>query len=164
MAINEPFIAEVQQEAVATRKMLERIPPETFDWKPHEKSMTMKRLSVLVADMFGWLVFMVDEPELDFAKGYEQADPKSTKDLVDFFDKQLAAGIQSLRNADDARFSEGWKLRNGDDIYMETTKLEVIRQTINHMVHHRGQLSVYLRLKDIAVPPIYGPSADEGSM
>jgi uncharacterized damage-inducible protein DinB len=164
MTINEPFVAEVQQEAIATRKMLERIPPETFDWKPHEKSMTMKRLAVLVADMFGWLVFMVDEPELDFAKGYEQADPKSTQELVDFFDKQLAAGIQSLKNADDARFGENWKLRNGDDIYMETTKLEVIRQTINHMVHHRGQLSVYLRLNDIAVPQIYGPSADEGSM
>jgi len=164
MSINKPFIAEVQQEAVATRKMLERIPPETFDWKPHEKSMTMSQLAVLTADMFGWLSFMTDEDELDFAKGYEQPKPSTTQELVDFFDKQLAGGVQSLTNAADPIFSQNWKLRNGDQIYMETTKLQVIRETINHMVHHRGQLSVYLRLNDIAVPPIYGPSADEGQM
>jgi uncharacterized damage-inducible protein DinB len=164
VSISAGFIKELGQEAVATRQMLERIPAETFDWKPHEKSMTMKRLAGLVADMFGWFVFMIDEDELDFAKGYEQPDPKSTKELTDWFEKKFAASLVSLRNADDARFSENWKLRNGDDIYMDTTKLEVVRQTINHMVHHRGQLSVYLRLKDIAVPAIYGPSADEGQM
>lgn len=164
MTINTGFIKEVEQEAVATRKMLERIPAETFDWKPHEKSMTMKRLAGLVADMFGWLEFMIDQDELDFAKGYEQPDPKSTQDLVDFFDKKLAAGLQSLRNAEDPVFSEKWTLRNGEDIYMVSSKLDIVRQTINHMVHHRGQLSVYLRLEDIPVPPIYGPSADEGEM
>jgi uncharacterized damage-inducible protein DinB len=164
MAIKDGFISEVQQEATATRQMLERIPAETFDWQPHEKSMTMKRLAGLVADMSGWFVFIIDEDELDFAKGYEQPNPKTTQDLVDFFDKRFAAGMQSLKNADDAVFSQNWKLRNGDDIYMETSKLDVVRQTINHMVHHRGQLSVYLRLKDIAVPAIYGPSADEGQM
>ena len=164
MSIAAGFIKEVEQEAEATRKMLERIPAETFDWQPHERSMTMKRLSVLVADMFGWLQFMVDEDELDFAKGYEQAEPKSTDDLVRFFDKRLAAGLASLRNAADPVFEQNWKLRNGEQIYMELSKLDVIRQTINHMVHHRGQLSVYLRLNDIPVPPIYGPSADEGQM
>src|SRR5688572_27057313 len=105
--------------------MPERIPAETFDWKPHEKSMTMKRLAGLVADMFGWFVFMIDEDELDFAKGYEQPDPKSTKELTDWFEKKFAASLVSLKNADDTRFSENWKLRNGDDIYMDTTKLEV---------------------------------------
>jgi uncharacterized damage-inducible protein DinB len=164
MSINTAFIAEVEQEAIATRKMLERIPPEDFDWKPHEKSMTMKRLAVLVADMFGWFVFMLENDELDFAKGYEQPDPKTTQDLVDVFDKKFAAAIGSLKSADDAVFSQRWTLRNGDQIYMEMSKLEVVRQTINHMVHHRGQLSVFLRLKDIPVPPIYGPSADEGQM
>ncbi len=164
MAIKDGFIAEVQQESVATRKMLESIPAESFDWKPHEKSMTMKRLAVLVADMFGWFTFMIEEDELDFAKGYEQPDPKTTQDLVDVFDKKLAAGIESLKNADDAVFSERWKLRTGDQVHMEMSKLEVVRQTINHMIHHRGQLSVFLRLKDIAVPSIYGPSADEGQM
>jgi uncharacterized damage-inducible protein DinB len=164
MAIRDAFVAEVEQESVATRKMLERIPTETFDWKPHEKSMSMKRLSVLVADMFGWLQFMIDQDELDFAKGYEQADPKTTQDLVNFFEKRFQDGITSLKEADDAVFSERWKLRNGDQIYMESSKLDVVRQTINHMIHHRGQLSVFMRLKDIAVPSIYGPSADEGQM
>ncbi len=139
MAINEAFIAEIQQEAIATRKMLERIPAETFDWKPHEKSMTMKQLSVLVADMFGWPVVMLDEDELDFAKGWKQADPKTTEELVDIFDQKAAAGVTSLKNAEDAVFAETWTMRNGDEIYMKLSKLDVVRQTINHMAHHRGQ-------------------------
>lgn len=164
MAINEGFVAEIKQEAVATRKMLERVSADTFDWKPHEKSMTMKRLAVLVADMFGWFVFEIEADELDFAKGYDQPDPKSADELVAVFDQKLAAGIKSLENADDAVFAERWKLRTGDKVHMETSKLEIVRQTINHMIHHRGQLSVFLRLKDIPVPSIYGPSADEGQM
>ena len=164
MPINERFLKEVEQESITTRKMLERIPAETFDWKPHEKSMTMKRLAGLTADMFGWLAFMIDEDELDFAKGYEQPNPQTTQDLVDFFDKRYADGIKSLKNAEDTVFSEKWTLRNGDDVYMVSSKLDVVRQTINHMIHHRGQLSVFMRLKDIAIPPIYGPSADEGQM
>jgi len=162
MAINEALIKELNEESVSTRKMLERIPAETFDWKPHEKSMTMKRLAGLVADMFGWFQFEIDEDELDFAKGYEQPDPKTTQDLVDWFDKKLAASLESLKNADDAVFSNNWKLRHGDNIFMDVTKNEIVRQTFSHMAHHRGQLAVYLRLKDIDVPEIYGPSADEG--
>ena len=144
--------------------MLKRIPAETFDWKPHEKSMSMKRLAGLVADMFGWFQFEIDADELDFAKGYEMPDPKTTQELVDFFEKRLSDGLTSLRGADDAKFSERWKLRRGDDIFMETSKLDIVRTTINHMVHHRGQLSVFMRLRDIPVPSIYGPTADEGQM
>lgn len=162
MTINTGFIKEVEQEAIATRKMLERIPAETFDWKPHEKSMSMSELAVLTAGMFGWIEMVLDEDELDFAKGYEQAKPTTTDELVEVFDKKLAAGIESLKNAEDAVFSENWTLRNGEEIYMTLPKLDVVRQTINHMSHHRGQLSVYLRLKDIPVPQIYGPTADEG--
>ena len=164
MGINQAFIKEVEQESISARAMLERIPAETFDWKPHEKSMSMRRLAVLVADMFGWLEFMIDQDKLDFAKGYTQPEPKTTQELVDFFDKQLAAGLASLKNAEDKVFYQNWTLRNGEQIYQVSSKLDVVRQTINHMVHHRGQLSVFLRLKDIAVPPIYGPSADEGQM
>lgn len=164
MTINQGFIKEIEQESTATRKMLERIPPETFDWKPHEKSMTMKRLSVLVADMFGWFQFEIDADELDFAKGYDMPDPKTTAELVDFFEKRLKDGLTSLRGADDAKFSERWKLRRDENVFMETSKLGIVRMTINHMVHHRGQLSVFMRLKDIPLPPIYGPTADEGQM
>ena len=164
MSINAGFIKEIEQESKSAREMLKRIPAESFDWKPHEKSMTMKRLAVLVADMFGWFQFEIDADELDFAKGYDMPDPKTAQDLVDFFEKRLNDGLTSLRGADDAKFSERWKLRRGENIFMETSRLEIVRQTINHMVHHRGQLSVFMRLKDIAVPPIYGPTADEGQM
>jgi uncharacterized damage-inducible protein DinB len=164
MKINEGFIKEIEEESKATREMLKRIPAKSFDWKPHEKSMTMKRLCVLVADMFGWLQFELDEPELDFAKGYDMPNPETTEELVDFFEKRLQDGLTSLRGSEDDRFAENWKLRRGDHIIMDTTKMEIVRQTINHMVHHRGQLSVFMRLKEIAVPPIYGPTADEGQM
>ena len=164
MAINEGFIKEIEQEARPTRTMLERIPPETFDWKPHEKSMTMKRLSVLTADMFGWFRFEIDADELDFAKGYDMPDPKTTQELVEFFDKRYKDGLNSLKNANDAKFSERWKLLRGENVFMETSKLGIVRMTINHMVHHRGQLSVFMRLKDLPIPPIYGPTADEGQM
>lgn len=159
--IGAEFLKEVESEANATRKCLERIPENLFAWKPHEKSMSMQRLSVLVADMFGWLEFMIDADELDFAKGYTQPEPKTTQELVDFFDKRLAAGSTSLNNADDSVFSQNWTMRNGADIYVVNSKLGVVRQTINHMVHHRGQLTVYLRLNEIPVPAIYGPSADD---
>lgn len=164
MSINESFIKEIEQESRSAREMLKRIPAETFDWKPHEKSMSMKRLAGLVADMFGWFQFEIDADELDFAKGYEMPDPKTTQELVDFFEKRLSDGLTSLRGADDAKFSERWTLRRGDDIFMETSKLDIVRTTINHMVHHRGQLSVFMRLRDIPVPSIYGPTADEGQM
>ena len=145
-------------------RKLKRITPDLFDWKPHEKSMTMRQLSGLVADMYGWFEFIVDQPELDFAKGYEQAESKTTDDLVAWFEKKYAAGLNSFKNAPDKRFDQQWTLRNGDQILMTLTKDEVCRQTFGHLAHHRGQLSVYLRLNNIPIPSIYGPSADEGSM
>ncbi|HEY2847435.1 MAG TPA: DinB family protein [Pyrinomonadaceae bacterium] len=164
MSIGETFAKDLENESRSGREMLERIPTEKFDWKPHEKSMTMKRLAGLVADMYGWFQFIVDEPELDFAKGYEQPSPETTDDLVKWMDKKFAAGLKSLREAPDARFNEEWKLRRGEQVFMTTTKGEMCRQTFGHLAHHRGQLSVYLRLNDIPVPQIYGPTADEGSM
>src|SRR6476646_9027807 len=110
MSINEGFIKEIEQESKSAREMLKRIPAEGFDWKPHEKSMTMKRLAVLVADMFGWFQFAIDADELDFAKGYDMPDPKTTEELVDYFEKRLKDGLTSLKGANDAKFSERWKL------------------------------------------------------
>jgi uncharacterized damage-inducible protein DinB len=164
MPISDAFIQEIENESKSSRAMLERIPAELFDWKPHEKSMSMGQLATLVADMFGWFVFEIDHDELDFAKEYEYSKPQNTDELVKLIDDKLQAGLQSVRNADDAVFSQNWKLRTGEQVHMELPKLDIVRQTINHLVHHRGQLSVYLRLKDIPVPSIYGPSADEGQM
>ena len=162
MAINEAFIGELQHEAATTRKLLERIPAETFDWKPHEKSMSMHRLATHVADMFGWFQPTLEQDELDFANGYEEPKPANTEELVAIFDKNVAAAMESLQKTDDAAFMNDWTLRNGEQIYFTMPKAGVIRSFVmNHIVHHRGQLSVYLRLNDIPVPSIYGPSADE---
>ena len=167
MSLNDAFIAELQQEAVATRKCLERIPDNKFDWKPHEKSFTMSRLATHIAEMVGWATDVVEKPEMDFAAGdeYKPFEPKTTAELVEYFDKNLADATESLKNASDEEMMENWKLRNGEEVYFDMPRIQVLRGMVfNHIVHHRGQLSVYLRLNDISVPALYGPSADEGLM
>lgn len=164
--IASAFIAEMQQEAAVARKCLERVPAEKFDWKPHEKSMAFGSLASHVAEMFGWTGATLQHPELDFAKmDYKPLDPASNEDLVEFFDKTVAEAIDVLRNTPDEVFMEPWTLRNGETVYFTLPKVAVMRSMVmNHIIHHRGQLSVYLRLNDIPVPSIYGPSADEGQM
>ena len=166
MSISDAFVGELQQEAAATRKCLERIPEDKFDWKPHEKSFTMIRLATHIAEMVSWAKDTVEKPELDFAgQDFKPFEPKTTAELVEYFDAQYAAATESLKNVSDAVMMENWKMRNGEKIYVDLPRVQVMRGFIfNHIVHHRGQLSVYLRLRDIPVPPIYGPSADEGEM
>jgi len=160
------LIGELQQEAATTRKCLERIPAETFDYKPHEKSMTMRSLAVHVAEMTGWTIETVNKTELDFATmDYKPFEPATTAELVEYFDKILAEAIESLKGASDESMMEDWTLRNGDTVYFTMPRIQVLRGMVfNHIVHHRGQLSVYMRLNDIPVPALYGPSADEGQM
>jgi len=160
------LIAELENEGKTTRTILERIPPEKFDWKPHDKSMTMSRLATHVAEMHSWTVSTVKDAEIDFAKfDYKPFEPKTTEDLVGLFDKSYNEAIEALKGASDEIWSEPWSLKNGETTYFTMPKIAVIRtMVLNHIVHHRGQLSVYLRLNDISVPPIYGPSADEGQM
>jgi len=166
MSINESFIAELQQEAIATRKCLERIPEDKFGWKPHEKSFTMSKLAAHVAETLDWVNEIIKTPELDFAAyDYKPFEPKTTAELVEFFDKNLVAAEEALKNASDKTMMENWKLRNGEEIYFEMPRAQVLRgMAFNHLINHRGQLSVYLRLNDIPVPALYGPSADEGTM
>jgi len=160
------LIAELEHEGATTRKVLERIPPETFDWKPHEKSMTMGRLATHVAEMHGWTKHTVEEPELDFAKfDYKPFEPKTTEELVQHFEKSFNEAIETLKGASDEIWFEPWSLKNGETTYFTMPKVVVMRSMVlNHIVHHRGQLSVYLRENNIPVPPMYGPSADEGQM
>jgi uncharacterized damage-inducible protein DinB len=157
------LIGELQLEAATTRKCLERIPAEKFDYKPHEKSMTMGRLAVHVAEMTGWVVETVNKTELDFATlDYKPLEPQTTEELVGFFDKILAESIEALQNISDEAMMENWTLRNGEEIYFTMPRIQVLRGMVfNHIIHHRGQLAVYLRLNDIPVPALYGPSADE---
>ena len=164
--ISSALIAEMEQEATTTRRCLERVPAEKFGWKPHEKSMEFGKLAVHVSEMFGWTPPTLQQSELDFAKmDYKQYEPATTDDLLEFFDKTVAEAISALRNTTDEQFIEPWSLRNGEKVYFTMPKIAVMRAfVLNHIIHHRGQLSVYLRLNDIPVPSIYGPSADEGEM
>jgi uncharacterized damage-inducible protein DinB len=166
MSISDGFISELQHEAATTRKCLERIPESSFDWKPHEKSMSMVRLATHVAEMFDWVKETVSKTEMDFAtQEYKPFEPQTTADLVEFFDKRLAGAIEALQNVPDEAMFEKWRLRNGEEIFFEMMRVQVLRGMVfNHILHHRGQLSVYLRMNDIPVPALYGPSADEGVM
>ncbi len=160
------LIAEMEHEAAVTRTCLERISADKFDWKPHEKSMTFGRLASHIAEMFAWTPSTMEHAELDFSKmDYKPFEPSTTEELVEYLDKNVAEAVASLRSSADERFMENWTMRNGEQVYFTMPKVAVMRSFVmNHIVHHRGQLSVYLRLNDISVPSIYGPSADEGQM
>lgn len=160
------LIAEMQQEAAVARTCLERVPADKFDWKPHEKSMPFGKLAVHIAEMFNWTAVTLQQPELDFSKfDYKPLEPATTEELVEYLDKNVAEALDVLRNTTDDVFMENWTMKNGETVYFTLPKVAVMRSFVmNHIVHHRGQLSVYLRLNDIAVPSIYGPSADEGQM
>jgi uncharacterized damage-inducible protein DinB len=166
MGIGDALHGEMEQEAATTRKLLERIPADKFAWKPHEKSMGMGQLASHIAEMFDWTKPTLEQPELDFSKfDYKPFAPTSGDELLEFFDKNVAIALETLKNTADETFFEPWTMRNGEQIYFTMPKAVTMRSFVmNHIVHHRGQLSVYLRLNDIPVPAIYGPSADEGQM
>lgn len=160
------FLNELENEAQVTRSVLERIPTDKFDWKPHEKSMSMGRLASHVAEMFGWTEATLKNDVLDFSTmDYKPYEPQTTQDLLEFFDKQIETTRLHLSETSDETFLTDWTMRNGEQVYFTHPKVAVMRAFVmNHIIHHRGQLSVYLRLNDIPVPAIYGPSADEGQM
>ena len=160
------FLAELENEAKVTRTCLERVPADKFDWKPHEKSMTFGRLASHCAEMFGWTKETLKQDVLDFATAdFKPFEPKSTEELLAFFDERIATAKRVLGETPDETFMTDWTMRNGEQVYMTMPKVAVMRSFVmNHIIHHRGQLSVYLRLNDIPVPSIYGPSADEGQM
>jgi uncharacterized damage-inducible protein DinB len=127
----------------------------------------MLRLATHVAEMVGWAKDTVVKSEIDFAsgEGYKPFEPKTTAELVEFFDKNLTEATEALKNASDEALMQNWKLRNGEQVYYDMPRIQVLRAMVfNHIINHRGQLSVYLRLNDIPVPALYGPSADEGTM
>lgn len=124
--------------------------------------MTMHSLATHVTDMFGWFSPTLEADELDFANGYDQPKPETTEELVALLDKNIEAAMGSLKKTDDEAFRKNWTLCNGEEVYFEMPKIAASRSFIlNHIVHHRGQLSVYLRLNDIQVPAIYAPRANE---
>lgn len=160
------FLGELENEAKTTRAVLERVPADKFDWQPHEKSMKMGRLAVHVAEMFGWTKVTLKSDVLDFSTmDMTPFEPRTTDELLAFFDDQIANAKAILAETSDETFMTDWTMRNGETVYFTMPKVAVMRTFVmNHIIHHRGQLSVYLRLNDIPVPSIYGPSADEGQM
>jgi len=156
------FLKEMEQEAQTTRKMLQRVPTDKFQWRPHPKSMSMQQLATHIAELPTWVTMVLNTSELDFAKNeYKPAVINNTEELLEYFEKNLKEGKQSLEKATEEDLLPDWTLRNGEQIYSVDKKYEVIRMAYCQIVHHRAQLGVFLRLLDIPIPGSYGPSADE---
>ena len=154
------LLQELEAEAPASRKCLERIPENLFAWKPHEKSMTLGYLALLVAEIPKWIQQMIETSEIDFAT-FQHFEPKTTAELVNHFDENLIAARKALQQVSDAALAQPFFLKNQGQVLFSSPKMENIGSSINHLVHHRGQLTVYMRLNDLPVPSIYGPSADD---
>ena len=160
MSISESFVPEFDQEMVITRRLLERVPSEKGTWKPHQKSFSLGHLAQLVSRMPGWITNEMRETAHDLggSQGYSY---EKTEALLAEFDRNVkeARGALAARDED---FMVPWSLKSGDRVFFTLPRVAVVRQTINHLIHHRGQLSVYLRLVDVPLPSIYGPTADVG--
>ena len=166
MKLTDLFLSELESEAAATRRTLERVPDGRSDWKPHEKSMSMGRLAALVASMPSWIDMVIHMDELDIhppgGPAYRAQETNTSKDLVEAFDGHVAAARRVLAGTTEEHLMTPWRLLSGGQLMSERPRYAVIRDGVfNHLAHHRGQLTVYLRLNGASVPAIYGPSADE---
>lgn len=161
----ESFVRELEHESIGTKKMLALVPADKADWKPHEKSMPLKDLAMHIADLPTWITMGLTTRELDFATSpYNPQICNGGEELVACYEKNAAAAKAALLNCEDALLEEMWTLRNGNTVYMTESKLEVLRHSYCQIVHHRAQLGVYLRLLNIPIPGVYGPSADDQGM
>lgn len=159
--IAELLLAQVDREAPATRRAIERAPEGKDDWKPHPKSMPLGYLTALVSTMFGWIATMVETEYLDLATG-SRPSATTREDRLALFDQSVANARRALSSTTDEHLAKPWQLRVGGTVADEKPRHIMITDTFSHLAHHRGQLTVYLRLNDQAVPSIYGPTADEG--
>lgn len=161
MTLSQMFLPEFEQEMTVTRRLLERVPTERGSWKPHEKSFSLGHLAQLVSWMPGWITKALRDTRLDLS-GASRYSLEKTEDLLAGFDRNVKEAREALAAASDADFQVPWSLTMGDRVLFTMPRVAVVRQNINHLVHHRGQLTVYLRLVDVPLPSIYGPTADEG--
>ncbi|HEX6575204.1 MAG TPA: DinB family protein [Gemmatimonadaceae bacterium] len=161
MTIAQTLLPEFDQEMATTRRLIERVPTEKREWKPHPKSFSIGHLAQLLSWMPGWITSTLTTDSLNLAGGTGYS-YETTETLLELFDKNVREGRAAIEKSSDADFDQPWSLKMGDRVLMTMPRGVTTRQHINHLVHHRGQMSVYLRLLDIAVPSIYGPTADEG--
>ena len=159
-SISATLLPEFDQEMATTRRVLERVPTDKGTWKPHAKSFSLAHLAQLVSWMPGWITNALHETELNLA-GAGRYSNETTESLLKMFDDNVKAARAAIAKSKDTDYEVDWSLKYGDRVIFTQPRAAVIRQNINHLVHHRGQLSVYLRLIDVPVPSIYGPTADE---
>jgi uncharacterized damage-inducible protein DinB len=169
MKMTDFFLAELEREAAGTRRVLERVPDGRNDWKPHAKSMPLGYLAALVATMLSWIDFMINRDELDIqAPGSAKFKPRemsTSRELAQALDESVAKARAALTSTTDEHLMTLWRFVTGGHVASEQPRHIMIQDAVfNHLAHHRGQLTVYLRLNDAPVPAIYGPSADEGGM
>lgn len=157
------MITELEHEAASTRRLLERVPEEKLSWKPHEKSMSLGQLSLHVASLPGAIANLLTKNGLDVATAnFRPAEAKSRGELLEALERSLANAREVLGGLNDQQAMETWKMTKGDKEVFAIPKVAMVRTILlNHWYHHRGQLTVYLRLLDVSLPSVYGPSADE---
>ncbi|MCZ7609937.1 MAG: DinB family protein [Ignavibacterium sp.] len=163
MLLTKLLIEEIEQEAINTKKMLERVPAEKFDWRPHEKSMTLKQLAVHIANLSKRPAQIITTKYLDLAdSSIKKPEINNTKDLLKEFEEGTSQSIDALKSVSDDNLNVNWIMRRGEHIIINMPKAAAIRNMgLSHLYHHRAQLGVYLRLLDIPVPGMYGQSADD---
>jgi len=169
MPISAALLPEFDHEMATARTVIDRLPEDKYGWAPHDKSMKAGRLASHIAEMPGWGVASLTQDALDLAPvggpQYEALNAASKKALLEAFDKNVAACRAAIAATSDETFMKTWDLKRAGQTLMTMPKIAVVRTfVLNHIIHHRGQLSVYLRLTGAPVPSIYGPSADEGGM
>ncbi len=167
MKLTDFFSAQLEREVARSRRALERVPEGRGDWKPHPKSMALGYLSTLVATMPDWVAMMIDQDELDLnppgGGGYKALSPANNRELLEAHEAAAERARAALRGTSDAHLLTNWKLLVAGNVVAEDPRHVVIADTFAHLAHHRGQLTVYLRLNDAMVPALFGPSADDKS-
>jgi uncharacterized damage-inducible protein DinB len=161
--LNKSIIAELTHEASQTKRMLEKVPFNEPAWKPHDKSMHLVHLASHIAHIPKWISVILSGNEFDFTKEkFRRDDATSSEELMQYYQESLDGAVKSLEAATDEHLKETWSFRAGEKVFFTLPRIVAIRNmALNHLIHHRGQLSVYLRLLDVPVPGMYGPSADE---
>ena len=165
MGLNQMLLPEFDNEFANTRKTLERIPEDKFDWTPHKKSMTMGGLATHLANLPSWSVYTINQDSMDIGATPKLPQATSLQEVLEAFDKNVTAARSAIAQATDEQLLSNWSLIAGGQTIFSLPRIAVLRSFVmNHNIHHRAQLGVYLRLNDVPVPSIYGPSADESGM
>ena len=157
--LSAEYLRELESEVRATRECLEEVPMDDPEWKPHEKSMPLGYLAMMVAEIPKWIQYTIEKSEIDFGS-FEHSKIETREELVTAFDKNMEAVRRAFENLTNEGLQETFSLKNKGELLFSSLKYESISQSINHLVHHRGQLTVYLKMLGKKIPSIYGPSAD----